>query len=61
RLLEKEAMDGAEVKAMLEGKADTEPALPVEADDAQQVLRPETSGTPRINPGLIDGERPQPA
>jgi len=62
RLLEKESMDGAEVKAMLEGKADTEPAIPAAAvEDEQQVLRPDPAATPRINPGLIDGERPQPA
>ena len=62
-LLERESVDGAEVKAILQGKpasqiasADSD-AEPVSED--QRVIRPESG--PRITPGLIDGERPQPA
>ena len=62
-LLERESMDGAEVKAILEGKPASQVvstdsgAEPVSED--QRVIRPESG--PRIAPGLIDGERPQPA
>ncbi|MCX7603082.1 MAG: cell division protein FtsH, partial [Bryobacteraceae bacterium] len=68
-LLERESIDGAEVKAILErGPRRAEASLPAEpepapaaaavAEETQQVLRPE----PRpLAPGLIDGEHPQPA
>jgi len=59
-LLTRESVDGAEVKAILQGKPSIqEPAGDAEASPDQQVIRPETG--PRIAPGLIDGERPQPA
>ncbi len=62
-LLEKETMDGADVNDIISGKAvaaiDSTPASPAD-EGSQQILRPETGG-PRITPGLIDGERPQPA
>jgi cell division protease FtsH len=61
-LLEREAVDGAEVKAILQGSPAAKLAASESAPDAagdQQVIRPETG--PRIAPGLIDGERPQPA
>jgi cell division protease FtsH len=61
-LLEKETIDGAEVKKILEGRgvatvSAVESGAPA-LDDPQQVLRPEPR---RANPGFIDGERPQPA
>ena len=61
-LLEKESIDGHDVKAIIAGKPTS---AEVAADAAalegeQQILRPEPGGQ-RITPGLIDGERPQPA
>lgn len=67
-LLERESIDGAEVKAILErGPAAAQaepPARPAEpapvpaSEETQEVLRPETRP---LAPGLIDGEHPQPA
>ncbi|MFN3323339.1 MAG: ATP-dependent zinc metalloprotease FtsH [Bryobacteraceae bacterium] len=62
-LLEREVLDGAEVKMLIEGQqlpAFRTPPPPAPTDDGktQQVLRPEG---PRRNPGLVEGERPQPA
>ncbi|GIU79520.1 MAG: ATP-dependent zinc metalloprotease FtsH [Bryobacteraceae bacterium] len=67
-LLERESIDGAEVKAILERgparakaespAAQTEPAAVSASEETQEVLRPEARG---IAPGLIDGEHPQPA
>jgi cell division protease FtsH len=61
-LIEKETIDGEEVKKILEGRgisavAAVETGAPDEVDP-QQVIRPEPR---RVNPGFIDGERPQPA
>ncbi|MBI4874691.1 MAG: ATP-dependent metallopeptidase FtsH/Yme1/Tma family protein [Acidobacteria bacterium] len=57
-LLEREVLDGAEVKILIEGpKAVAEVAEPPEGGP-QQVIRPE--GGRRL-PGLMEGERPQPA
>ena len=68
-LLERESIDGAEVKAILErGPRKAEAAPPAEPEpvpaaasvsgETQKVLRPE----PRpLTPGLLDGENPQPA
>jgi cell division protease FtsH len=59
-LLEREVLDGAEVKLLIDGEP-----LPIfrspKSDgggDKQQVIRPESA--PRV-PGLVEGERPQPA
>jgi cell division protease FtsH len=67
-LLERESIDGAEVKAILErGPAaaqaepparSAEPAPVPASEETQEVLRPESRP---IAPGLIDGEHPQPA
>jgi cell division protease FtsH len=67
-LLERESIDGAEVKAILErgparakaepAAAQAEPAAVSASEETQEVLRPEARG---IAPGLIDGEHPQPA
>jgi cell division protease FtsH len=62
RLLERESIDGAEVKAIIEGKPVAEPTEIASAsgdEGHQEVLRPE--GAPRRTPGLLEGERPQPA
>jgi cell division protease FtsH len=57
-LLEREVLDGAEVMALIEGvPAAAEPAG-ADNQGSQQVIRPE--GGRRV-PGLIEGERPQPA
>ena len=61
-LIEKETIDGEEVKKILEGQgvvavSAVETGEPDEAGP-QQVIRPEPR---RVNPGFIDGERPQPA
>jgi cell division protease FtsH len=60
-LLEREVLDGAEVKQIIDGQ--TLAALPPKpkketGEPTQQVLRPE--GGRRL-PGLSEGERPQPA
>jgi cell division protease FtsH len=60
-LLEKESIDGEEVKAIIARRsAQSLPAEPEQTESGhQEVLRPEA---PRLaNPGLIDGESPQPA
>jgi cell division protease FtsH len=63
-LLERESLDGAEVKALIEGQT-LRPFRSTKGDSGskvqtQEVIRPD-SGI-RIPPGgLIDGERPQPA
>jgi len=59
-LLERESIDGEEVKLLLEGKKlpPLGPATEIADDEAQQVLRPE--GSKRI-PGLNEGSEPSPA
>ncbi|MGH9662571.1 MAG: ATP-dependent zinc metalloprotease FtsH, partial [Bryobacteraceae bacterium] len=58
-LLEREVLDGAEVNAIIKGKAvAAQPEAKGDDGQMQQVLRPE--GGRRI-PGLSEGERPQPA
>jgi cell division protease FtsH len=61
-LLEREVLDGAEVKQLIDGQtlpAFVKPAPPNSGGDGtQQVVRPE--GGNRL-PGLLGGERPQPA
>ncbi len=58
-LLEREVLDGDEVRALIEGRK-LEPMQPSSTDrgQTQQVVRPE--GGRRL-PGLVEGERPQPA
>jgi cell division protease FtsH len=61
-LLEKETIDGEDVKSILQGETATLTAseTPTHPDEGhQEVIRPEAP--PRLNPGLIDGENPQPA
>ena len=63
-LLEREVLDGSEVKLLIDGgelppMAPSKPAKDT-ADHSQQVIRPETSGGRRL-PGLSEGERPAPA
>jgi cell division protease FtsH len=57
-LLERETLDGAEIKLIIEGK-DLPPLPPptAPADNLQQVLKPEHGRAPAIAPG----ERPSPA
>jgi len=60
-LLEREVLDGEEIRKLIEG--DKLPPLhpastPPDQGQTQQVLRPESS---RRVPGLIEGDRPQPA
>jgi len=60
-LLEREVLDGAEVRLLIEGgtlPAFVKPAPPNSGDGSQQVVRPE--GGNRVT-GLLGGERPQPA
>jgi len=61
-LLEREVLDGAEVRLLIEGEtlpASTRPkTMPPDGGEKQQVLRPE-GGKPVT--GLLGGERPQPA
>jgi cell division protease FtsH len=60
-LLEREVLDGAEVRQLIDGHAlpaYVKPAPPNSGDGSQQVIRPENGG--RL-PGLLGGERPQPA
>jgi cell division protease FtsH len=57
-LLDRESIDGEQVKAIVAG-APTLPAAAAEGEAGeQQVLRPEPR---RTTPGLMEGERPQPA
>jgi cell division protease FtsH len=63
-LLEREVLDGAEVRLLIEGgnlppMSSNRPPKDT-ADHTQQVIRPETA-TGRRLPGLSEGERPQPA
>jgi cell division protease FtsH len=59
-LLEREVLDGAEVRLLIEGGTLTaySKSKPPEGGDKQQVIRPE-GGKPVT--GLLGGERPQPA
>ena len=61
-LLERESLDGPEVKALIDGQP-LRPFRSTKGDAgksaAQEVIRPE--GGVRLPSGLIDGERPQPA
>ena len=59
-LLEREVLDGAEVRLLIEGGtlAVYSKSKPPEGGDKQQVIRPE-GGKPVT--GLLGGERPQPA
>jgi len=57
-LLEREVLDGDEIRALLAGE-ELEPIRPSsDRGQTQQVVRPE--GGRRL-PGLVEGERPQPA
>jgi cell division protease FtsH len=63
-LLEREVLDGGEVKTLIDGgnlPPMTPTSIPKDTADhaAQQVIRPETAG--RRLPGLAEGERPAPA
>jgi ATP-dependent metalloprotease FtsH len=61
-LLEREVLDGAEVKMLIEGQPlpDFRTPTPSNTDDgkSQQILRPEGR---RVTPPLIEGDNPQPA
>jgi cell division protease FtsH len=61
-LLEREVLDGAEVKMLIDGEtlpASSRPkTMPPNDGEKQQVIRPEG---PKPLPGLLGGERPQPA
>jgi len=62
-LLEREVLDGSEVKMLIDGESlpavtPSKPTPPDGGEKPQQVLKPE-SGKPL--PGLLGGERPQPA
>ncbi len=60
-LLEREVLDGAEVKQLIDGqqlKEFTRDTTPRNPEGKQEVIRPE--GGNRV-PGLLGGERPQPA
>jgi cell division protease FtsH len=60
-LLEREVLDGSEVKQLIDGlplKEFTRDSTPNKPQGTQEVLRPE--GGNRV-PGLLGGERPQPA
>jgi cell division protease FtsH len=60
-LLEREVLDGAEVKQLIDGEslpAFIRPTGPTSGDGTQHVIRPE--GGRRV-PGMVEGERPQPA
>jgi cell division protease FtsH len=59
-LLEREVLDGAEVRLIIEGGtlAAFTKAKPPEGGEKQQVIRPE-GGKPAT--GMLGGERPQPA
>ena len=62
-LLEREVLDGAEVRLLIEGGVLTTPVrpktMPPSDGEKQQVIRPE-GGKPPVT-GLLGGERPQPA
>jgi cell division protease FtsH len=59
-LLEREVLDGDEIRALIAGKtlAPMPAVAPKDHGQTQQVVRPE--GGRRL-PGLVEGERPQPA
>jgi cell division protease FtsH len=62
-LLEREVLDGAEIKMLIDGEAlpaatSSKPAPPEGGEKPQQVLKPESG---KGLPGLLGGERPQPA
>jgi len=56
RLLEKESIDGAEVKSIITGR----PVEDVQKEEHQEVIRP-AGGRIIPAPGLVEGDRPQPA
>jgi len=62
-LLEREVLDGSEVRLLIEGGTLTTPArpkvMPPDGGEKQQVIRPEGGKLPGT--GLLGGERPQPA
>jgi cell division protease FtsH len=62
-LLEREVLDGAEVRLLIAGGVLTTPippkTMPPSDGEKQQVIRPE-GGKPPVT-GLLGGERPQPA
>ncbi len=62
-LLEREVLDGTDVKTLIDG-GNLPPMSSTKqkdtADHTQQVIRPEAGGGRRL-PGLSEGERPQPA
>ncbi len=62
-LLEREVLDGAEVRLLIEGGVLTTPVrpktMPPSDGEKQQVIRPEGGKLPGT--GLLGGERPQPA
>jgi cell division protease FtsH len=59
-LLEREVLDGEEINQLIAGKQLTpmHAALPPADRGTQQVVRPDPG---RRVPGLVEGERPQPA
>ena len=59
-LLEREVLDAAEIKLIIEGKALPTKVPPAAHDDqgVQQVLKPAPGGA---QPGIVPGERPTPA
>ncbi len=62
-LLEREVLDGADIKLLIEGKplpsvTAAPPRTPPEEEPTQKVLRPEAG---KRVPGLSEGEHPQPA
>ncbi len=59
-LLEREVLDGSDIKLLIEGQPlDTTPAAgPADESPTQKVLRPDPG---KRLPGLTEGERPQPA
>jgi cell division protease FtsH len=57
-LLEREVLDGAEVLALIQGASPAAEIAGADNQGSQQVIRPESG---RRAPGLIEGERPQPA
>jgi cell division protease FtsH len=60
RLLEKETIDGTEIKAIIEGDAAASATPELTAEEGhQEVIRPEIRVPAK--PGMIEGENPQPA
>jgi cell division protease FtsH len=56
-LLEREVLDGSEIKLLIEGKQLPSKAAPSDEGGMQQVLKP----APGQQPGMVPGERPTPA